>query len=218
MYDEDGYIYSKNYFGWNLPDDIFYIISEGTGCFQVHYLEDNYFIVDKKNKLFTKSFNVLNSEAVQFQIFNNLESDYSQGKDNKITIYIYCSEKNFVKELKIDEKYQELEIHTKKDLYYYEIDYTEKSESYIIDLGISFNLNNKNYITFTLKIKLHYTNPIVWMFVTFGCVAMLIVLLFGIGYILEYCKKRKIKREELNKQLIQRVERNKKVKQHLNLM
>lgn len=36
-------------------------------------------------------------------------------KDKKMTISIYSSENNYVKQLEIKEKYQDLEIDTKKD-------------------------------------------------------------------------------------------------------
>ena len=205
MYDKHGPIYSKNYFDWNHPDyDYFYIISKGTGCFQVYYLENKYFRVDKEKSLFTKSFNILNSETVQFKIYNSLDNSYSEDYENKMTIYLYCSENNFVKELKIDDNYQKLEIDTEKGQYYYEIDYTQKKSNYDNSLNINFNLNNKNYIAITLKIELNYISSIAWMCITLGGVVMLVGLFFGIKFILNYCEKMKRRREELNERLIQR--------------
>ena len=207
FYSKYGNENSKNYLAWNPPHyGGCYIFSKGAGCFQVHYLKINYFEVNRDNKLFTQSFNILNEETVQFQIYNSLDNSYSDGKDSKMTIYLYSSENNFVKELKIDRKYQELEIDKKKDQYYYKIGYTQKASRYNNQLNITFNLNNNNYIAITIKIKLYYISPIAYMCITLGSVAMIPVLLFIIKYIVKYCQEKKRKREELNELLNKRIE------------
>ena len=56
--------------------------------------------MDTNNKLYQKSFNILNSKIYKFMIYcKNSE------EDSKITISIYSSENNFVKKLQIGEKY-----------------------------------------------------------------------------------------------------------------
>ena len=198
-------INSKNYIGWNHPEyDTFHIISQGIGCFQVYYLEDEYFTVGLNNKYFSKSFNILNSETVQFKIRNDFGEKLNRGDENKITIYIYCLENNFVKKLQIDEKYQELEIFNKNAQYYYQIEYNGyASDHYLVDLYIDFNLNNKDKITITLEIKLNYIDPIVWMCVTLGSVAAIPILYFIIKYIVKCFKKRKKHLKIINRPLIQ---------------
>ena len=194
-------IHSSNYIGWNSPEyGNYFIISRGTGCFQVHYLENDYFNLDKDNKLFTKSFNILNSKAANFKINSSLPE-----KEYKITIYIYCSENNFVKDLQIQKKNQKLEIDKEKDQYYYKMDYSIKSDE-IVHLDVTFNLNNKNYITIIFKIKLNYIPPIVWCFVTLGSVAMILIIFFTIKYLHKYCQKKKKEREELDAKLIKNFE------------
>jgi hypothetical protein len=102
-------IYSLNDFHPNYPDDNYYILSKGIGCFQIYYFEKDYFKVDTNNKLYQKSFNILNSKIYKFMIYcENSE------EDSKITISIYSSENNFVKKLQIGEKYQDLKIQKKK--------------------------------------------------------------------------------------------------------
>ena len=118
-----------------------------------------------------------------------------------MTVYIYCSENNFINKLKIDENYQELEIDTKKDQYYYEIDYTQKRSSYNTNLSINFNLNDKNFITITLKIELNYISSIAWMCISLGCFFMIPALYYSIKYIINYCKEKKKEKEELNERL-----------------
>ena len=44
-------------------------------------------------------------------------------------LHLYILLKKFVKQWQIEEKYQKLKIDTKKDQYYYEIDYIQKPSS-----------------------------------------------------------------------------------------
>lgn len=217
LYDGKYRILSKNYFD-NSEYGNYSIISVGAGCFQVYYLEEEFLRVNEGNKLCTKSLNILNSEPAIFEIYSKVDD-----QDYKIILYIYCSENNFVKNLQIDEKKQKLEIDKEKDQYYYKINYNRRSYD-ITYLNATFNLNNKNYITITFKIKLSYTSPIVWMCVSLGSAAMIIILLYVVGYILKYCKKRKMKKEEeLNEALFRlareevRNERNEYKKMRENL-
>ena len=99
-------------------------------------------------------------------------------------LHLYILLKKFVKQWQIEEKYQKLKIDTKKDQYYYEIDYTQKPSSYFTDLNINFNLNNKDYITITLNIELNYISPIVWMCLSLGIYSFIFLIYVGIGYII----------------------------------
>ena len=120
-------------------------------------------------------------------------------------LHLYILLKKFVKQLQIEEKYQKLKIDTKKDQYYYEIDYTQKPSSYFTDLNINFNLNNKDYITITLNIELNYISPIVWMCLSLGIYSFIFLIYVGKGYII-ICYWRKKQREELNVSVIKSIE------------
>ena len=123
-----------------------------------------------------------------------------------MTISIYSSENNFVKQLQIEDKYQDLEIDTKKDQYYYEIDYTQKPSWQDTSLNINFNLNKKDYITITLNIELHYISPIVWMCLSLGIFFMIPISYYGIKYFVSCYAERKKQRKKLNESLVKSVE------------
>ena len=120
-------------------------------------------------------------------------------------LHLYILLKKFVKQLQIEEKYQKLKIDTKKDQYYYEIDYTQKPSSYFTNLNVNFNLNNKDYITITLNIELNYISPIVWMCLSLGIYSFIFLIYVGKGYII-ICYWRKKQREELNVSVIKSIE------------
>ena len=78
-------------------------------------------------------------------------------------------------------------------------------------ISLNFNLNNKDSITITLKIELHYTSPIVWMCLTLGLFFMIVIGYYVLKYVKENYHERKKNREVSQHSLIMSFEEEEEV-------
>ena len=140
LYQDDKLISSRNYIKtYSSLNYKYFILSNNIGCFQIYYLEHDYFRIDKK----IKTFNIINSETYEFSIYNS--------DKNVINLSIYSSQTHFINQLQIEGENQVLKLYNKDNKYYYNFRFSSL-ESFI-HLKIKFDLNLKNYITVNFDIN-----------------------------------------------------------------
>lgn len=136
LYNEDKILSKLNYVE---KGDKYFILSKNEGCFQIYFLEYSLFYIENK-----KSYNILNSETYKFTLYNNNFRDI-------LSLSIYSSQTNFLKQLQIENDNQNLNVKKENNQYLYNFKINRKSN--FIHLIINFNLNSQDYITITFEIN-----------------------------------------------------------------
>ena len=197
LYNENTLLSKLNYIA---KGDEYFILSKNVGCFQIYFFNDNFLIENKK------SYNILNSETYKFTIYNKNFEDI-------LSLSIYSSQTNFLKQLQIEKDNQILKIKEENNQYLYNFKFYPKS--YYIDLKINFNLNSQDYITITFEInyekrkeETHYN----WGVIIIVGIIVIFVICFFILFIIVGCyetmKEHKENKEKQKKKEMKLIETN----------
>ena len=187
LYQEDTLITDLNYNNrYSSTSSKHFILAKNIGCFQIYFLQKDYLLIEDK-----KSFNILNSQTYEFQIYNG-------DNEKKILISIYSSQSNFIKQLEIGGENQALDVKKENNKYLYNFSFIPKSLYYLeyIYLKIDFNLNSQDYITVTFEIN-EEKSVILQIFLYI--VIIIIFICFVIccySYLKKYIAKRKEEKKE----------------------
>ena len=190
--DLNDFIYSKG---------DYFVLAKDKGCFQILYLDNSWLKIKEEGS----SYKILNSERYRF--------DFSKYYDDKKSIdrfilSIYSSENNFINELTIEDKKQELNIETESNLFVYNIEISPKFSvitNFDVTIYIKFNLNGKNFIDVELKIREEIDESsnigLIIFFSILGGILVIGILMFIIEKIIVGKKREKEERQKEEKLL-----------------
>lgn len=154
----------------------YFLLTKDKGCFQILYL----YSFRLKIKEEGSSYKILNSEKYSFDFYKY----YDNKKIDRFILSIYSSENNFINELTIENKKQNLNIEKEKNLFVYNIEISPRFNiitRFEISVDIKFNLNSKDFIDVILKIRdetdeADNTGLIIFLSILFGILAVGIIL------------------------------------------